>query len=123
MVTGEPLYNGLPKRKGVTHFLEKCVSLIVGHYNVNENGLKYSQFLGGVSRDAIVVATGSGLGWVARGQGINMTGSQRLIAAEFGPPTLGLMLNNGKVTTFTVLTDYIIKTGLRIDTVEKLISK
>lgn len=81
---------------------------------------KASRFIGGVTRDleiAIIGFHGGGaMGTLTRAEGVSTTVGERIVLAEFGPSWGSLLTSSQPLSQGALLTDYAIKTGLRVHT-------
>jgi len=88
-----------------------------GAYDANDKAYQGSQIVGSVTRDALLIIGGGGVGSAARTGGQSLNAGQRIILGEFGPSTVGLLMSGGNVTTRGLVIGYGIKTVGRIDTI------
>ena len=89
----------------------------LGLYDPNDNGLKTSQLIGSVTRDAALFISGGASVAAARASGAQITLGRRLIATEFGP-SITTVLSTGPITTTKIATDYVLKIAGRVATVQ-----
>ena len=62
------------------------------------------------------MASGAGIGTVARAEGVALTAGETVMLGEFGPSTIGLLMKGEKALSAGALaTDYAIKTAGRVD--------